>query len=521
MVFGSVQFPTRPAIRWILVLLAVVTLGNLAGLFGVGVHTDESYYWVWSRYLEWGYFDHPPLAAWMIRLFSELLGTGKFSLRFPAMLAWLVTMFVVFRLSERIFTNPAAGWLAMLTLASIPIFQIGFHIVGPDSPLMLFTALTYYFVFMAVDRSDGRYWLLAGGCLGLALLGKYTAVLLPGIIFIALISNRETRKELGRFYPWAGLLLAALLFIPVVYWNYQHDWISFYYQWGHGTQGNKGFSFHKTLDYFVQQMSSVLPWVLFAMMFASFRVQGLVSPERRKTLSLLITGFWFPLLFFGFTGSFSVSMHNWPVIAYIPGSVLLGGTLAQWIFPDGVIDKPVRRAKAVKYVVVASFVFSVLLVNLARFPQWVSLLDKPEKLAGSSIVAVWGWDSLAADIKLTESRHGFSSTCQILFVKDYNNAWLGYYHVAGEIAYQLRNPDRIMLEPVPHQKQYNLWSNTNLANTENVCMAIAGPANHPVFPEEWTKKVIGKLRLEKIHTITLPDTTSSYYAIYLIEDKEK
>ena len=28
---------------------------------------DEAYYWVWSRHLAGGYFDHPPVVAYMIR----------------------------------------------------------------------------------------------------------------------------------------------------------------------------------------------------------------------------------------------------------------------------------------------------------------------------------------------------------------------------------------------------------------------------------------------------------------------
>lgn len=499
--------------RWMLVLLLLVSAGNLAGIFAVGVHTDESYYWIWSQRLDWGYYDHPPLVAWMIRLFSELFGNGVLGLRLPAVISWIVTMFVVYRLSSSLFAQSAAGWLAMLVVASIPIFQVGFHIVGPDSPLMLFSALTYYYVYRAIDESSGKFWLLAGLCLGLALLGKYTAVLLPGVIFIALISTRESRAELVRLYPWAGLLLAALIFAPVVFWNYQNEWLSFSYQWGHGTETNKGFSFYKVLDYAVQQMSSVLPWVFIAMMAATLRAHRLIGQSQRKLLPLFISGFWVPLLFFAFTGAISKSMHNWPVIAYIPGSILLGGLLAHWIYDDNAIKN--RAGTAVKFSVIASVILSVLVVNLARFPQWAKLLDKPERLAGSSIVAVWGWDKLAQAIKQAEERRGLSSECAIFFIKDFNNAGLGYYHVAGEMAFHLNAVDRILLEPVPHQKQYNFWPNTKLPGTREICMIVSGPSNAPEFPKSLNNRHAGLVELEKIVPIVLPDTTSTHYAIYL------
>ena len=500
--------------RWALILFALIVLGNIAGVFAVGPHTDETYYWVWSQYLDWSYYDHPPLVAWMIRLASDLFGNNIFSLRFPAILAWVTTVYVVYRIAAQLSPdNRNAGWLAALILASIPIFEVGFHIVGPDSPLMIFTSLTYLFAFTAIDRPSGRDWLLAGGALGLALLGKYTAILLPVIIFLATLTGSRSRTELVRWQPWGGLLLAGALFIPVLYWNSQHDWISFAYQWGHGTSTQKGFSILKTLDYVSQQMSAVMPWTLAAMIYASFRFPRLVDKSAGDSWMLLEYGFWLPLVFFGITGSFSTSMHNWPVIAYIPGSIMLAVWFAHWIQPAGNVraDMPYKKARIA---IIAFVAFAALLVDLARFPQWAKLLPDPKRLGGSSIVAVWGWSGLANAVRQVEKQHELPDTCPILFVKDYNNASLAYFHVAGEMAFAFRDPDRILLEPVRHQKQYNLWPNTKWMTTRDICMVVAGPAKKPVFPETMQKAGLGALQLALKHKITLPDTTSSFYGIY-------
>ena len=34
---------------------------------GLDLYADEAYYWMWSRRLATGYFDHPPMVAWLIR----------------------------------------------------------------------------------------------------------------------------------------------------------------------------------------------------------------------------------------------------------------------------------------------------------------------------------------------------------------------------------------------------------------------------------------------------------------------
>ena len=39
---------------------------------------DEAYYWVYSRFLDWGYYDHPPMIAALIKvgyaIFPNALG---------------------------------------------------------------------------------------------------------------------------------------------------------------------------------------------------------------------------------------------------------------------------------------------------------------------------------------------------------------------------------------------------------------------------------------------------------------
>lgn len=501
--------------KWVLFLLLAILAGNIAGLFLVGAHTDETYYWVWSRRLDLGYYDHPPLVAWMIRLFSEVLGQGLAGLRAPAALAWCASAFAVFRLARTHFTHPAAGWLAVLVLASLPIFQVGFHIVGPDSPLMLCTSLTYYFTSRAISEDSARDWLYAGVAVGFALLGKYTAVLLPGIIFIALFVHRENRALLARPTPWLALTLAAVIFSPVVVWNAQNDWISFAYQWGHGTATDRGFSISKLLDYLAQQMSAVSPWVFVAMAIASFRPGRYLSTAAARLHPLLVTGFWLPLVFFGITGSISTSMHNWPVIAYVPGSVLLGGMLSGLLYRHRERATTEEQRTGIKVTIIVLAALAMVIVDLARFPQWTRLLDNPKRLAGSSVVAVWGWDRLAGAIIDVQRERGLPADCGLLFISKYNDAGLGYYHAAGEMAFHLQNEKRVLLEPVPHFKQYNFWEDKTTAIPAGVCMVIAGPANQAVFDREFVQQRIGPVTLDRVVTIDYPDTTRSRYAIYI------
>ena len=56
---------------------------------------DEAYYWLWSKHLAAGYYDHPPLVAFVIRMGTWLFGDSEFGVRFggvirPRLASWFV-----------------------------------------------------------------------------------------------------------------------------------------------------------------------------------------------------------------------------------------------------------------------------------------------------------------------------------------------------------------------------------------------------------------------------------------------
>ena len=61
------------------IFLALIAL-NMVYNTSLPLLGDEAYYWAWSRQLDWSYFDHPPMIAWMIKaatLLGEQLGDPR------------------------------------------------------------------------------------------------------------------------------------------------------------------------------------------------------------------------------------------------------------------------------------------------------------------------------------------------------------------------------------------------------------------------------------------------------------
>ena len=214
---------------------------------------DETYYWEWSRRLAPGYFDHPPAIALLIRGGTALLGDTPLGVRLLPQIAGLVATLACLRLAA-LLGGPVAARRAALVMVALPIAAIGLIVATPDAPLLMMAALTLLAMVQAV-RADPRgwssfgWWIVAGVCLGLAFVSKYTAVLLPLGASIAMSSHRDLRPQLTRPGPYVAGLLAIAVTTPVVVWNARHGWASFAFQLNHGLRTGRGSPLPRELDY--------------------------------------------------------------------------------------------------------------------------------------------------------------------------------------------------------------------------------------------------------------------------------
>src|SRR5579864_9519647 len=53
---------------WALAWVALWTFVRFVWMASVSLGNGEAYYFSWSRFLDWSYYDHPPLVAWMVGL---------------------------------------------------------------------------------------------------------------------------------------------------------------------------------------------------------------------------------------------------------------------------------------------------------------------------------------------------------------------------------------------------------------------------------------------------------------------
>jgi dolichol-phosphate mannosyltransferase len=229
---------------WALGVLAVSV--SLRLIYGARIELmpEEAYYWNYARHLDYGYLDHPPMVAWLIWAGTAVFGGAEFGVRLGAVCCGLVATFFVFRLTRDLF-GTASALVSVALMQALPFFFMSGMLMTPDAPLTAAWAAALYFLERALLAGQARGWWLAGMCIGLGLLSKYTISLLvlSTVVYVLL----ESRAWLRRGGPYGALLLAGAIFAPVIVWNARHDWASFVFQTSRRLAEKPQFALHKLL----------------------------------------------------------------------------------------------------------------------------------------------------------------------------------------------------------------------------------------------------------------------------------
>lgn len=232
---------------------------------GLDFDHSEAYYLANARNIQLSYFDHPPLAFWIIWLTRVVTGADALViLRAPFIAMFIGTTWMTYRLGAELF-DKRAGAMAALLLNLSPLFTISFGAwAQPDGPMTFFVPASILLIVrlegVTCPRRRLLRWLGVGACLGLGLLSKYsTVVVVIGLMLFA-ITSRSHRRWFSELGPYLGATLALVMFSPVLIWNWQHDWISFGFQ-GQRAVEYEALDFRSLLETIVGQAALIGPWI--------------------------------------------------------------------------------------------------------------------------------------------------------------------------------------------------------------------------------------------------------------------
>jgi 4-amino-4-deoxy-L-arabinose transferase-like glycosyltransferase len=211
---------------WLYALVALTVL-RLILAARLPLAPDEAYYYLWSRHLQTGYFDAPPMVAYFIRAGVWCVGNTPLGIRlFAPLLAGLGSL-LLWDAGERMFPHRHAGVIAAALMNATLMVGAGAIVMTPDTPLLFFWTACVAACARLLSSGNPRWWLAVGLAVGLALLSKYTAVLFVVAALIWMLTSSEGRAMLRTPWPWIAAVLAGVVFAPDVAWNAAHGWASF------------------------------------------------------------------------------------------------------------------------------------------------------------------------------------------------------------------------------------------------------------------------------------------------------
>jgi hypothetical protein len=417
-----------------LTILALVVLRLVAAAW-TPLTFDEAYYWMWSKHLAFGYYDHPPGVALVIRLGTMIAGDTELGVRLVSILLTLPMSWAVYRTAAILFGGRRVAASAAILLNVTLMAAVGTLIVTPDAPLLVASSFVVFFLAKVLETGRGAWWLAVGAAVGFSLLSKYTAMLFGPAILVWLVSVPKLRRWFISPWPYLGGLVAFAVFSPVVFWNADHQWVSFIKQLGRARIENFRPTFIGELIPTQIAFATPLVFILGAMgLYALFRQKAGALPAR----VLINATFWTIALYFIWHSLHARVEANWfaPVYPALAISAAIAAHLTQW---------GVRAQRLVDFCKRWAAPSGILMFALLIVQANTGVLSAYRRDATVRSVGV-GWRELASEIEAVRVRVG--ATC--VLAPDYGTTgWLAFYLPPGTCVVQPTQRIRWVNMPEP------------------------------------------------------------------------
>ncbi|QXV65356.1 glycosyltransferase family 39 protein [Mucilaginibacter sp. 21P] len=326
------------------------TVFNIIQSATLELHADEAYYWIYSRFLAWGYFDHPPMVAVFIKL-GYALFQNEFGVRLLTVCCSSIALYTIWLVVRQ---YGVRGLWFNLIIAGTFIFNIYGFTTTPDVPLFLFTVLFFYFYKKYLEDDNIKLTLLLALIIACLLYSKYHAVLVIGF---TIISNPALLK---RKSFWLMAAVATLLFLPHILWQVNHGYPTITYHLFDRSEA--GYRIDQTLGYIPAQLAMGGPFIGWFIFYAAFRNKATDPFKRGLVVNAAAT-----FIFFLLNSLKGIVEPHWTLIAFVPLVILAlisineAGKTYTWLM----------RLAAVNLV----FIF-VLRACLIFGPAWLRKVDQ-------------------------------------------------------------------------------------------------------------------------------------------------
>lgn len=406
------ELSIKSGLHLLLLLSAVIRL-FLASWLELG--NDEVYYWTYALYPDWSHFDHPPMVGLVIQLFSlNLFFDHALFLRLASVVMMTMNTWLIFRIGVLVRDELSGFYAALLYTASVYAFVITGIFILPDTPQTFFWMLSIWLMVKLIKSDENArqfkfLFLAIGLTIGLGMLSKYTSVFLWLGLGSFILFHRISwlRKPVVYF----SAFLSLLVFLPVLWWNFSNDFISFSFQGERVNVFASGLRpelfFTELAGQFVYNNPVNFILILLALI-GIMRGKSYTDSAVQQILLWSSLPLVFIFLFFSF---FRATLPHWTGPAYNILLLLAAARLAT-LFPikRGVIQLP-GSIKAALLLLLVPVIIGALQIQYGIIP--IQQNNPYHRLGRHDVTLdMYGWKQLEAAFKKVRLKHLYLGTMQ-------------------------------------------------------------------------------------------------------------
>lgn len=444
---------------WFLLIWFVVNI--LQALF-TGLAHDEAYYWMYSRNIEWGFFDHPPMIALFIKL-GYTLFPNELGVRFFSAICGTLVLYFVFQILKKDLKSISLLFVLLLTMIIVQSHIAGFLAI-PDLPLVFFAAL-FFLLYKKYLVKDSWWLAIILGLVSVAMLySKYHGIL---VLFFTLLSNF---KILRRYSFWLIPTIIVIGMLPHLFWQIENDFPTFSY---HLVGRSSAYSIDRTLNYIAGQLLIAGPFVGVLLFYHSVKAKS-DGDFFLKAMKYNFYGFFLLFLLSSFKGH--VEPH-WTAVGFIPVIILSYRSM-------------INNERAKKWMRIL-FIPSILAFVALRFFLIVDTGLLPK--SNPQVNEFHNWDKWADKIK--EKAEGR----KVVFVNSFQAPSKYSFYTGGDFSHTLNSIHY-------RQNQYDIWGLEKELQNEDILLVGTGRPMDTILTE------VGRFHFREMNNF------KSYYDIRIEPD---
>jgi len=367
------------------------------------------------------------MIAWWIWLSTQILGDTPLGIRTLPVLSALVTSLSVYGIGTQLW-NRSIALRAVLWFNAMILIGIGAILSTPDAPSTMFWALAVWALSAIVRAQRSWLWIVVGLFAGLGCVSKYTNLFFGLGVVTWLLIDPAGRHWFRSPWLWAGGLVACLVFLPVLMWNEQHDWISFSHQFGR--MGVYEVRLPYLAEFLTAQVGLLNPLIAYFGLLAIGI--ALREPNRRSHPSVFVVLIAAPLVAYMVVHAFHDRVQaNWlaPIYPHVAllSAVASGGELAASPVRGRLIQAVVPLGCAISTILLIYLVrpFNLLLPfgnpadRLEGWQDFAGTVERLRRWSGATWIATASYD---VNAELTFYTHGRVPIRQITERQRYKSA---------------------------------------------------------------------------------------------------